>query len=866
MFRRQELVHLFIFNSILTTMRTYVLASSLALLFLLTLPVAVIARTAPPPFPKDQQTWQLTIVSKKLEPGLPNPENAPSIIREIDNKHDSDTAACPPLNAAFPYGPANVNGTLFFGLDERFYGTELWKIDPITNDPQLVRDIELEDASIPEFITAVGNIAYYKARDNEHGDELWKSDGTEAGTALVKDIFPGSIGSYPNVLTNVNGTLYFIANDGVNGRVLWKSDGTEAGTVPAVISPINELTSITFIDYASAIGNTFFFIANDNINGQELWKSDGTESGTIPVKDINPGINGSLSSELAPVGNILYFTANDGVHGYELWKTDGTESGTVLVKDINSGGNASDPRDLTAVGNMLYFMADDGINGQELWKSDGTESGTVLVNNLYAGSEVSGIRDLASVGNTLYFFSTINGVPGAGLWKSDGTLAGTQFIKNIYSEGEATGALEWAAVNGTLYFVAFSDINYLELWQSDGTAEGTRLVQDCTPTIVEDLILTAECSEDPAAERAWKITNPNDFINYYVRYKVEGTNLSRNINVPPGDTYFTTQTVAGSNTVTLQWEDENFVEQSTTQTSDGASCEPTTMTFPTTNGSCEIAIEDFPNDLDVVVASAPATYTDFTYHKNTYVVGVTAGMRTDGKPGAWEIHSDCTIKPMRKCYRNNSSELPNYFWSGLNYRRNWRFEVTGISPDGGTIYADAINDQGYEITRRRYKAAGVPDIEPGTVVPVSWKLSDRPFRGRIKGATLHYECDVTFYLCGGFYVAGCNPAARTEPIAKKGNPGLEEPQYIIPGEEASLRIYPNPGQQHFMLDFTGGDQWGRNTQVYMYNLTGILVRKLEIDAIQQPNYQMDITELSSGMYMVKIVGGEIRKTIRIVKE
>ncbi len=56
-----------------------------------------------------------------------------------------------------------------------------------------------------------------------------KSDGTAAGTSLVRDIFSGSSNSYPDALVNVGGTLYFSANNGFVGDELWKSDGTAAG-------------------------------------------------------------------------------------------------------------------------------------------------------------------------------------------------------------------------------------------------------------------------------------------------------------------------------------------------------------------------------------------------------------------------------------------------------------------------------------------------------------------------------------------------------------------------------------------------------------------------------------------------------------
>src|SRR3954469_17935469 len=47
---------------------------------------------------------------------------------------------------------------------------------------------------------------------------------------LIKDINPGPMGSYPGEFTQVNGINYFYANDGVHGDELWRSDGTTAGT------------------------------------------------------------------------------------------------------------------------------------------------------------------------------------------------------------------------------------------------------------------------------------------------------------------------------------------------------------------------------------------------------------------------------------------------------------------------------------------------------------------------------------------------------------------------------------------------------------------------------------------------------------
>src|SRR5262249_45748464 len=129
--------------------------------------------------------------------------------------------------------------------------------------------------------TNVNGTLFFTATDGVHGPELWKSNGTAAGTILVKDINPGSnpTGPAPSSLTNVNGTLYFTDDNGTAGYGLWRSDGTAAGTTLVKAIPAGELTDV----------NGLLYFMGYDTHGWELWQSDGTAAGTVLVQDIYPG-------------------------------------------------------------------------------------------------------------------------------------------------------------------------------------------------------------------------------------------------------------------------------------------------------------------------------------------------------------------------------------------------------------------------------------------------------------------------------------------------------------------------------------------------------------------------------------------------
>lgn len=310
-----------------------------------------------------------------------------------------------------------TNGLLFFVASDGVNGAELWKSDGTTGGTMMVKDIKTGgpvpmNGSYPQQLTLAGNLVFFSADNGTNGRELWKSDGTAAGTALVKDVLPGSAGAISfnawerSPLTESAGLLFFTANDGTNGYELWKSDGTAAGTMMVKDiypgSGSGAGPTPTEGNSLTDVNGTIFFTGGDSTTGREMWKSNGTAGGTVLVKDISPGIGESSPRNLANMGGTLFALAFDENFDGELWRSDGTAAGTVRVKDINPTGS-SFPSPIAFMNGLAFFVADDGAHGSELWGTDGTGTGTWLVADLNAGSGASGPALASVVGKRLYF-------------------------------------------------------------------------------------------------------------------------------------------------------------------------------------------------------------------------------------------------------------------------------------------------------------------------------------------------------------------------------------------------------------------------------------------------------------------------------
>jgi ELWxxDGT repeat protein len=339
---------------------------------------------------------------------------------------------------------------------------------------ELVKDINPGTSnSEPINFTKIGDKAYFVAESTGNGVELWTTDGTEAGTMLLKDIDAGNgqgVSSDVEIL-ELNGNAIFSADNGNTGNELWISDGTAAGT--SLLKEIHGSPTAgngSFPKYLTKMGDEIFFNASDKIAGvynEELWKTDGTTAGTVLVKEINTSTR-SRPAYLTEMNGKIYFSADDGT-GPSLWATDGSAAGTVLVKGYGIATIPFSPKNIFKMGDEIFFTAYGNSTNNELWKSDGTAAGTVLVKDIAAGAAASSQPYNFTISGDFLFFK----INGGDIWRTDGTEAGTEAVA---VSSDFTTIYEMVNFDDALYFAARENTYGTELYKA--TISGTQLVKD----------------------------------------------------------------------------------------------------------------------------------------------------------------------------------------------------------------------------------------------------------------------------------------------------------------------------------------------------------------------------------------------------
>lgn len=408
-----------------------------------------------------------------------------------------------PTGDTYPKTFIPFRNQLFFFADNGQNRT-LWKTDGSMENTTIVKDIYPGEGGVGSIYHdshwIIANNAIYftvSQNDNSH-NELWKSDGTAAGTVLVRHFD----GHYIDRISTFNGKVYFTLFDELRGEgALWWSDGTEAGTklIEGTFShmrflfefdnslyliaqgarsgdPTNiwkvhadTMTPAFFVDRLESIILYQDAIYYGSVNA--LWKSDGTQDSAEKIVQYEYNQN---ISELTVLNDILYFTV--GVN--TLWMTNGSTDGTVQIDAVSFGTHS-----LMAHNNRIYFATHNRGDGVQIGSTDGTANGTVLYPP--PTETADHISDLTPFDGFIYFFvSEGNAIE---LWRTDSVGNEATQIMTITPDVRQTDFQEcpcMAVVGNNLYITA-QTAEGVELWAipAEQTATVTPTATN-TPTLV----------------------------------------------------------------------------------------------------------------------------------------------------------------------------------------------------------------------------------------------------------------------------------------------------------------------------------------------------------------------------------------------
>ena len=130
-------------------------------------------------------------------------------------------------NSVFMSGQyfAQMNEVIYFAADGGGNNIELWRSDGTELGTYMVKDFASGASSVPQYITSIDNNIYFQCKNTAGESEVWKSDGTEAGSVLLKQMWMRAF-EYNNMFVQFNDHIYFpgAATDPYDLE-LWRTDG-----------------------------------------------------------------------------------------------------------------------------------------------------------------------------------------------------------------------------------------------------------------------------------------------------------------------------------------------------------------------------------------------------------------------------------------------------------------------------------------------------------------------------------------------------------------------------------------------------------------------------------------------------------------
>ncbi|HMT92877.1 hypothetical protein [uncultured Thiothrix sp.] len=386
---------------------------------------------------------------------------------------------------------------LFVGKNQTL-GTQLWQTDNTPEQTKVFSYLSKTPNADSSFypLGSVGNYGIFAAFTPEAGQELWRTDGSAAGTQLIKDLAPGQASGlakmrelYTQTSINLKERLLFWGQT-ADQLTLYSTDGSSENTQALAQFPRSSDQSLNIASpIFYGLSNTAFFWVNDGIHGLELWKTDGSAAGTQLVVDASKeanDYNNLLAYVLEPLNNQskLFFIAADQRSNsteekidYSLWQVDGNNSERLTRFPKQTALSFT-----TVAANenkVIWVKTNDTDQQPELWQFDLKTKQASLILHLPAAEQgarsINASKALFFKGKLYVWFSVLGEQILEELWVTDFTAKGTErlvSLPNPNNEYQAPPLLFSFAKR--LYFMQSDGIRPSALWLTDGTVTGTK--------------------------------------------------------------------------------------------------------------------------------------------------------------------------------------------------------------------------------------------------------------------------------------------------------------------------------------------------------------------------------------------------------
>lgn len=332
------------------------------------------------------------------------------------------------------------------------------------------------DGGCPYWLTATSDQLFFVTETAAFGEEVWTSDGTQAGTRITRDICPAGEGSAPTALTALGSELAFLAFDG-DGVGLWLSDGSESGTRRIDSFPADTFGSVE--RGMGRLGDQLLFTPYDPGVGWEPWVYDGSTGDLDLLANLTADAASSLAAVIAQHGDsVVVGRTIDGQHHVIRVDSDGSQHPLYVSTEGRSW------KFLDTVQGQLLVVESDGSNYPviEAWVY-AVDVATGTQQELFTPRGVSATVPLG--GRRVMFTGQPFGHAGIpfifdDVWVTDGTVGGTAQVLAPGDDVRVSPANP-VAVGDFVYFVGTSEEAGREVWRTDGTVEGTGPVLDLVP-------------------------------------------------------------------------------------------------------------------------------------------------------------------------------------------------------------------------------------------------------------------------------------------------------------------------------------------------------------------------------------------------